>query len=121
MLLIICKHSLSTGLKYKNILYSKLIIKILVPISRQSYDVDSSMLVKRYEDQLKVGFDRTQSPTSPPAAAAAMNNKVKQVVSSHQDEQSLSEQTQLNESGYSFSTSKRTGSLRMELNRSGLE
>ena len=30
----------------------------------QSYDVDSSMLFKRYEDQLKVGFDRTISPST---------------------------------------------------------
>jgi len=64
---------------------------------RQSYDVDSSMLFKRYEDQLKVGFDRTISPSIPMI----------------KDEQSISESN-------SFSRGIRSGSLRMELSRLGL-
>jgi hypothetical protein len=74
---------------------------ILVPIVRQSYDVDSSMLFKHYEDQLKVGLDRTISPSTP-----IINN-----------EQSISES---NDIGNIFSRGIRNGSLRMELNRIGL-
>ncbi|CAF3334013.1 unnamed protein product [Rotaria socialis] len=80
-----------------------------VPINRQSYDVDSSMLFKRYEDQLKVGFERTISPSTP-----VINNEIKD---QQQDEQSISES---NEIISSFSRARRNGSLRMELNRTGL-
>ena len=72
---------------------------------RQSYDVDSSMLVKRYEDQLQVGLDRTITPPIP------MNNH------ENKDEQSMSES---HVNGNSLSRGRRNGSLRMELNRSGL-
>jgi hypothetical protein len=57
------------------------------------------MLFKRYEDQLKVGFDRTISPSTP--------------VNENKDEQSISESNP-------FSRVKRNGSLRMELTRTGL-
>ena len=67
-----------------------------MPIVRQSYDVDSSMLFKRYEDQLKVGLERTISPLSPMI----------------KDEQSISESNEIH--------AKRNGSLRMELTRTGL-
>lgn len=77
----------------------------LVPLVRQSYDVDSSMLFKRYEDQLKVGLDRTISPSIP-----VINNEIK-------DDQSISES---NDGGNIFSRGKRNGSLRMELTRNGL-
>ena len=60
---------------------------------QQSYDVNSSMLFKRYEDQLNVGLDQTLSPPIPV-------------------EQSISESI--------ISRSKHTGSLRMELHRRGL-
>jgi len=68
---------------------------------RQSYDIDSSMLFKRYEDQLKVGLDRTISPLIPMI----------------KDEQSISES---NDIGNTYSREKRNGSLRMELSRIGL-
>jgi hypothetical protein len=59
------------------------------------------MLFKRYEDQLKVGFDRTISPSTP-----ILNNENK-------DEHSISESNP-------FSRVKSNGSLRMELTRTGL-
>ncbi|CAF5113213.1 unnamed protein product, partial [Rotaria magnacalcarata] len=67
------------------------------------------MLFKRYEDQLKVGFERTISPSTP-----VINNEIKD---QQQDEQSISES---NEIINSFSRARRNGSLRMELNRTGL-
>ncbi|CAF1342921.1 unnamed protein product [Adineta steineri] len=59
-----------------------------------AHEADSSILFKRHEDHLKVDIDHRNS---------------------QHDEQSLSEST-----SNTFSRSKRTGSLRMELNRSGL-
>ncbi|CAF0782338.1 unnamed protein product [Didymodactylos carnosus] len=131
---------------------------------RQSYDVDSSMLFKRYEDQLKVGFDRTLSPPSPldprsPPTVVATDHKAPTVTkpplfddtqdqidhladlspdimvvkssakqfsldNQQQQDDSLSDQvTQSRESADTLSNSnhRRKGSLRMELNRSGLE
>lgn len=68
---------------------------------QQSDNMDSSTLYKRYEDQLKVGLDRSNILTT--------NND-------HQhDDPSASDS-----SSNTFSRSKRTSSLRMELNRSGL-
>ncbi|CAF3559716.1 unnamed protein product [Rotaria sordida] len=85
-----------------------------MPMVRQSYDVDSSMLFKRYEDQLKVGLERTTSPTTP-----IINNEIKehQQQQQQQDEQSI---TESNEIANPFSRIKRNGSLRMELTRTGL-
>jgi hypothetical protein len=65
---------------------------------RQSYDVDSSMLFKRYEDQLKVGFERTISPSTP----------------------IIKDDSESNEIGNSFARGIRHSSLRMELSRIGL-
>lgn len=67
------------------------------------------MLFKRYEDQLNVGFDRTNSPPIP-----AVNSEIKD---EHLDERSQSESS---DTANAFSRGKRTGSLRMELNRQGL-
>ncbi|CAF1082965.1 unnamed protein product [Adineta ricciae] len=72
---------------------------------QQSFDVNSSMLFKRYEDQLKIGLERTISPSTP-----VINNENK-------DEQSLSES---NDMSNAFSHAKRSSSLRMELSRTGL-
>ena len=63
------------------------------------------MLFKRYEDQLKVGLDRTISPSTP-----LPHNEIK-------DEQSISES---NDIGNQFSYGKRNGSLRMDLTLNGL-
>jgi hypothetical protein len=63
------------------------------------------MLFKRYEDQLKVGLDRTISPSTP-----IINDNIKE---QQQDDRSNSESN-------TSSRVKRNGSLRMELNRSGL-
>ncbi|CAF3399351.1 unnamed protein product [Rotaria sp. Silwood1] len=83
------------------------------PMVRQSYDVESSMLFKRYEDQLKVGLERTTSPSTP-----ILNNEIKdQQQQQQQDEQSV---TESNEIANPFSRIKRNGSLRMELTRTGL-
>ncbi|CAF1503091.1 unnamed protein product [Rotaria sordida] len=57
---------------------------------------NSSLLYKNYEDQLKINLDRTT------------NSEIK-------DDQSISDTT-----SNTFSRSKRSGSLRMELHRSGL-
>ena len=76
---------------------------------RRSDDPDSPMLFKRYEDQLKVGFDRTISPPIP-----VLNSEIKD---EHVDEPSQSES---NDISNAFSRGKRAGSLRMELNRPGL-
>ncbi|UJR36319.1 hypothetical protein I4U23_029047 [Adineta vaga] len=76
-----------------------------VPLVRQSYDVDSSMLFKRYEDQLQIGLERTLSPSTP-----MINNETK-------DEHLLSES---NDISNAFSHAKRSSSLRMELSRTGL-
>jgi hypothetical protein len=59
------------------------------------------MLFKHYEDQLKVGLDRTISPPIPMI----------------KDEQSILES---NDQGNTYLRGKRNGSLRMELNRIGL-
>jgi len=58
------------------------------------------MLFKRYEDQLKIGLERTISPSTP-----------------IKDEQSISDS---NEISNTFTRAKRNGSLRMELSRTGL-
>ncbi|CAF1097791.1 unnamed protein product [Adineta steineri] len=76
-----------------------------VPIVRQSYDVNSSMLFKHYEDQLKIGLERTISPSTP-----IINNDIK-------DDQSISESNDISTSSVH---GKRNGSLRMELTRTGL-
>ncbi|CAF2400001.1 unnamed protein product [Rotaria sp. Silwood2] len=85
-----------------------------MPIVRQSYDVESSMLFKRYEDQLKVGLERTTSPSTP-----IINNEIKdqQQQQQQQDEQSI---TELNAIVNPFSRVKNNGSLRMELTPNGL-
>lgn len=67
---------------------------------RQSYDADSSMLVKRYEDQLK---DRTISPPNP-----MINNP----------EQTLSDSNDIVPNH--FSRGIRHGSLQMKLSQQGL-
>ena len=67
---------------------------------RQSYDADSSMLFKHYEDQLK---DRTISPANP-----LINNP----------EQTISESNDIPPSH--FSRGIRHGSLRMEMSQQGL-
>lgn len=66
---------------------------------RQSYDADSSMLFKRYEDQLK---DRTISPANP------MPNP----------EQTMSESNEIGQA--TFARGIRHGSLRMELSPQSL-
>ncbi|CAF0763453.1 unnamed protein product [Didymodactylos carnosus] len=136
------------------------------PSRSQSYDVDSTMLFKRYEDQLKVGFDLTLSPPtlldlrSPPVVAAtnqqsptitkppSFNDTHDQINhlgdlspdmegaklsekqyrsntqhQQHQDNSFSDHVTQSRESADTLSNSNhhRKGSLRMELNRSGLE
>ncbi|CAF4080610.1 unnamed protein product [Rotaria sp. Silwood2] len=75
-----------------------------IPTTHQSDKIDSSLLYKRYEDQLKTGLDRTNLST--------INSEIKD----HQyDDQSTSDTT-----SNTFSRSKRSGSLRMELHRLGL-
>ena len=66
---------------------------------RQSYDADSSMLFKRYEDQLK---DRTISPANPLPIP----------------EQTMSETNEIGQA--TFSRGIRHGSLRMELSQQSL-
>jgi hypothetical protein len=82
--------------------FSSLVVNV-----RQSYDVNSSMLFKRYEDQLNNGFDRTMSPLIP-----IIPNDMKE---EQQDDVSLVE---LN--SFAASRMKRHGSLRLELNQLGL-
>jgi hypothetical protein len=85
---------------YKN----KQFLFYLVSTTRQPYDVDSSMLFKGREDQLKTGLDHTNS--------SVIHNEIKD---QQQDDQSMSESI-----SNTFPRSKRAGSLSMELSRPGL-
>jgi len=84
-------------------------MSILVPFVGRSYDGDSSLLVKRYEDQLKVGLDRSISPVH---AATPIESPAIPTTAAPVDDNSSSESN--------ISRSKRTGSLRMNLTRNGL-
>ncbi|CAF1562242.1 unnamed protein product [Rotaria sp. Silwood1] len=72
--------------------------------THQSDNIDSSLLYKRYEDQLKTGLDRTNLSITNP-----------EIKNQQQDDQSISDTT-----SNTFSRSKHSGSLRMELHRTGL-
>ncbi|CAM4839039.1 unnamed protein product [Rotaria magnacalcarata] len=81
-------------------------LRYTIPNTTYQLDtMDTSILYKRYEDHLKVGLDRTN--------LSAANNELKN--DHHQDDPSISDI-----SSNTLSRSKRTGSLRMELNRPGL-
>ena len=81
-------------------IYIDIISCYLVSSIHSAHEVDSSTLFKRHEDQSKLDIDHRNTSV---------------MKDSQHDEQSLSEST-----SNTFSRSKLTGSLRMELNRSGL-